>query len=146
MKKITFKVYQIDEHPNKEAVFDWIRNNWHDLNDHSRDEFVESLKELNRHVGGVLSYSISTVPDRGQLLSLVDYNKDDLMALDPDELPLTGVCWDYDIIKSTQDGDISRSLDSLHNDTEYIYSDEGLTEMCEANEYYFFENGEVYNG
>ena len=34
-------------------------------------------------------------------------------------------------------------LYSLHADTEYLYSDEGLYELCESNEYEFTEEGEL---
>ena len=32
MRTIELKVYTINEHPNKDKCFDWIRNNWYDLN------------------------------------------------------------------------------------------------------------------
>ena len=34
-------------------------------------------------------------------------------------------------------------LHNLHKDTEYVYSDEGLFELCQANGYEFNENGEA---
>ena len=37
MKIIETKVYTIEEHPNKEKCFEWIRNNWYDLNQYSVD-------------------------------------------------------------------------------------------------------------
>jgi len=33
------------------------------------------------------------------------------------------------------------ALRFLHDEGEYIYSDEGLTELCDANEYHFTESG-----
>jgi hypothetical protein len=36
-------------------------------------------------------------------------------------------------------------LRTLHKETEYVYSDKGLKELCEANEYEFDING-VYIG
>ena len=35
MRTIETKVYTIDEHPSKDKCFVWIRDNWHDLNQHS---------------------------------------------------------------------------------------------------------------
>ncbi len=31
MRIIETKVYTIEEHPNKDKCFEWIRNNWHGL-------------------------------------------------------------------------------------------------------------------
>ena len=143
MRTITKTVYTIEEHPNKAKVFDWIRDNWHDLNNCSVDEFIDSLKALQKKIGGKLDYAISAVPDRGEFISLKGYDKKALKELDKTECPLTGVCWDYDIIEALQHGNIETALRSLHKDTEYIYSDEGLHELCEANEYEFYENGEI---
>jgi len=143
MRTIEKTVYTIDEHPNKDACFDWIRNNWYDLNQHSVDEFIDSLKALQSRIGGKLDYAISAVPDRGEYISLKGYDKKSLKNLNKEDYPLTGVCWDYGIIEALQNGSIQDSLKSLHADTEYIYSDEGLLEMCQANEYEFYENGEI---
>ena len=143
MRTIEKTVYTIDEHPNPEKVFEWIRSNWHDLNQHSVNEFIDSLKGLQKEIGGQLDFGISAVPDRGEHITLKGYNKEALNRLDKEDCPLTGVCWDYDIIEAFQNGYPNNALNSLHKDTEYIYSDEGLTELCEANEYEFYENGEL---
>jgi len=144
MRTIETKIYTIDEHPNQEKCFEWIRDNWHDLNDHSVHEVVDSLKALQKVIGGDLDYSISSSPPcRGEYIVFKDYNDDLLNELDANELPLTGVCWDGDLIESMQkDGDAYGVLRALHEDSEYIYSDEGLRELCEANEYEFTEEGE----
>ena len=144
MKTIEIKLYRIDEHPNKEKCFDWIRNNWHDLNSHGVEEVIESLTALNNTIGGELDYSISAVPDRGEFIRLVNYDEDLLNGLDASECPLTGVWSDCSVIDGLQNGNIEQVLKSLHDDTEYIYSDDGLYELCEANEYDFTEDGEVY--
>jgi len=145
MRTIELKVYTIKEHPNKDKCFDWIRNNWYDLNDHSVQEVLDSLKGLQIVIGGDLDYSISSSPCRGEYIKFKDYDKDLLNELDANELPLTGVCWDGDLIESMQkDGDAYGVLSALHRYTEYLYSDEGLQELCEANDYEFTEEGEVY--
>ena len=144
MRTIETKIYTIDEHPNKDKCFDWIRDNWHDLNEHSVQEVADSLKGLQIVIGGDLDYSISSLPCRGEYIEFKDYEEDLLNELDANELPLTGVCWDGDLIESMQkDGDAYGVLRALHQDTEYIYSDEGLKELFEANEYEFTEEGKI---
>jgi hypothetical protein len=141
MKK-SIEVYTIEEHPNKEAVYDWIRDNWHDLSSHIIDEFIDSLNELQKEIGGKLDWSVSAVPDRGEFIKFTDYDKDALNKLNADDCPLTGVYCDYTVINGLKDDDLeSAVLDSIHQETEYLYSDESLFEMCEANQYYFFEDG-----
>ncbi len=143
MRTETINIYKIGEHPNKQLCFDWIRDNWHDLNQHSVDEVVASLKALHDEVGGQMDYSISAVPDRGEYIRFSFYDRDALFRLSVDDCPLTGVCWDTDVISGLRAGDTERILQSLHSDTEYQYSDEALEERCEANEYEFLEDGSV---
>lgn len=137
------KVYKIDEHPDKDEVYEWIRNNWHDLNQHSVNEVIESIKALSEKIGGTYDYCIGASPDRGEHITFKGYDHEDLCRLSADDLPLTGVCWDMDLIVGLREGDASRVMRSLHSDTEYQYSDEGLYEMCEANEYEFESNGKI---
>ena len=82
MRTITTKVYKIYEHPNREKCYEWIRENWHDLNEHSVHDVVESINALTKIIGG-------------------------------------------------------------SNDCS-IYSDEGLFELCELNEYEFNEEGNIH--
>jgi hypothetical protein len=74
MRIIEIKVYKIEEHPNKKLCYDWIRNNWHDLNDHSLDEVVDSIKALSAKIGGTVDHCISTVPDRSEFIRFYDYD------------------------------------------------------------------------
>lgn len=141
MRVIQFKVYPISEHPNKEACLEWIRYNWHDLNQYSVEEVINSIKALSEKIGGTFDYCIGQVPDRGEYIIFEDYDKEVLNALNPDDLPLTGVCWDYEVIEALKKGNPRLILDALHKSTEWVYSEEGLTELCEANEYEFYENG-----
>ena len=46
-------------------------------------------------------------------------------------------------LTALQKGNIFNSINSLHKDSEYVYSDQGLEELCEANEYEFTEEGKV---
>ena len=143
MRIIETKVYHLNEHPNKEKCFEWIRNNWHDLNQHSVSDIIKSIEALSKKIGGTFDYSISAVPDRGEHITFKDYDQEELCRLSSEDCPLTGMCWDIDLIQGVRIGNTKIVLDSLHKDTEYQYSDEGLTEMCEANEYEFDEEGKI---
>lgn len=145
MRIIETKVYTIDEHPNKEKCYEWIRNNWHDLNEHSVNEVVDSIESLSKIIGGTVTYSIGAVPDRSQHIIFKNYDKQKLYSLSADTCPLTGVCWDIDVIEGLKYGNLNSVLDSLHCDTEYIYSDNGLHQLCIANEYEFTEYGQFVN-
>ena len=144
MRTIETKVYTIEEHPNSELCLDYIRNNWFDLNDYSISEAVESIKMLTEFIGGKNDYSICQSPCRGEYVQFINYDKELLMELDANECPLTGVCWDADLIESMQKyGNADGLITSLHNDTEHLYSDEGLRELCEINEWEFDERGKA---
>ncbi len=142
MRIIETKVYTIDEHPDKSKCFNWIRDNWHDLNQHSVGEVIASINSLSEQIGGTVSYSISQVPDIGEHITFKDYSHEDLCFLSADDCPLTG-CWsDVDIIVGLRHGTPEDVLKSLHTDTEYTYSDAGLFELCMSNDYEFNEKGE----
>jgi hypothetical protein len=144
MKQETIQAYTIDQHPNKEAVFQWIRDNWHDLGEFAVNDFIESLKALADAIDGKLDYSIGIFPDRGEFIRITDFNQqklDDLSGLDS----LTGVCYDQWVILSMKDEEIELALSFLHDEGEYIYSDEGLEDLCEANGYYFTEDGAFHS-
>jgi hypothetical protein len=152
--------YTIESHPDPDKVYDWIRDNWHDLGQFDVDEFVDSFKALANHFQACCDYSVSLVPSRGEFLKLIGtFTQEQIDELNADDLPLTGVCWDYGLIKALQNADledfrtydglniiidISEALFDLHNQGEYLYSDDGLRKLCEANEYQFLANGEFY--
>ena len=141
-KVITETIYTIDSHSDKTAVFDWIRDNWHDLADYSVDEVINSLKALQGTIGGKLDYCISAFPDRSEYIRFTGYDKDALNALNPDDCILTGASCDYEVISGLQNNNLSHAvLSAVHDDARYIYSDEALFELCDANEYYFNANG-----
>lgn len=144
MRIVKTKVYHIAEHPNKELVYTWIRDNWHDLNEYNLNEVIGSVKRLSELIGGDVNYSIGQVPDRGEFIRFTDYNEAALKELKAEDCPLTGVCWDISLIEGLKEGRPEKVLDELHSDTEYKYSDEGLLELCEANEYEFDENGKFF--
>ena len=144
MRVIETKIYTISEHPNKEKCFEWIRNNWHDLNQHSIDEIIESIKKLSEVIGGSYDFSISQSLDIGEHITFKDYDHEELCRLSAEDCPLTGVCWDIDLIVGLRERNSNKVLKSLHEDTGYKYSNVGLFEFCEANEYEFNGIGEFY--
>lgn len=80
------------------------------------------------------------------------YEKGNLYKLNKDECPLTGVCYDYDFLEIDY-----QNCDSVINEANKIFmklkrdarkdvfSDEHVTDFCEANEIYFLENGEEFH-
>lgn len=147
METRSYKVYKFNElsEEGKQSALEYIRNNWHDLGQYVVDEVIDSLKALQKQIGGDLDYSVSIVPDRGEFIRFTDYDKEALRELDKkkDDLPLTGVCYDFNVIEALVNDDIEELLVMLHKEGDYIYSDEGLTEMIEANDYDFTENGQI---
>lgn len=159
---ISRQAYTIDSHPNKELVFEWIRDNWHDLNDHDLDDMIDSLLAISKHCGFKIVYSISTVPDRSEKIKFI--GDDVLIDLDKliescEQCEFSGTWHDYlfamVINQATEclgtneikPSDLShfaqvQYLNTIHDQTEYVYSDDGLEEFCHCNEYYFYENGE----
>jgi len=144
MRVVEIKVYTIDDHPNKELCFEWINDNWHDLNEFSVSDLVNSIQALSKEIGGTVNWSISQTPDRGEHITFRDYDEEILNELKAEDLPLTGVCWDHDVIEGLQENDMKKVLDVLHKDTEYVYSNIGLTEHCQCNNYEFNENGSFH--
>lgn len=143
MRLIVTQVFQIEEHPNREKCYEWIRSNWHDLNQYSVYELIDSIKALSEVIGGTHDYSFSQVPCRGEHITFKGYDQAILDNLDAESDCLTGAFWDYHIIEGLREGNPRDVLDRLHDDTEYIYSDEGLFELCRLNSYEFNENGEA---
>tara|TARA_S200002703_G_C3737688_1_gene226807 strand:+ start:390 stop:824 length:435 start_codon:yes stop_codon:yes gene_type:complete len=143
MRLIVTQVFQIEEHPNREKCYEWIRANWHNLNQHSVYELIDSIKALSDVIGGTYDYSISQVPCRGEHITFKGYDQAILDNLDAESDPLTGERWDCNLIEGLREGNPRKVLDNLHDDTEYVYSDEGLFELCQSNGYEFNENGEA---
>ena len=141
MRIIDTKVYTIDEHPDKEKCYEWIRANWYDLNEYSIYELIDSIKKLSEVIGGTVDYSVGQFPDRGEHITFVDYDQEILESLNSDELPLTGVYWDSVLIDALKEGSATKVLKHLHEESEYQYSDKGLYEFCASNEYEFDETG-----
>jgi hypothetical protein len=145
MRVIETTVYTFDElsEEAKQSAFEYVRNNWHDLSQHCIDDLIGSLKALQEEIGGGLDYSISAVPDRGEFITFEGFDKDALESLDEDSCPLTGMCYDIDVIRSLKGDYLHCLLTMIHNETDYLYSDEALSEMLQANSYEFTADGKT---
>ena len=162
MRVIETRVFTIEEHPNKSAVYGWIRDHWHSLGDSCLLDAISSLKSFAELIGASLDYSLSIFPDRSERIRFsfpYDIEPELESVLERLDLsgncPLTGVCYDEDILDAFRDysdgdslRDVLREVESnvlrtLHDEGEYLYSDEGLFELCEANEYEFTESGKI---
>lgn len=144
MRQIKKIVYLIDEHPDKNKCFEWIRANWHDLNEHSVRELQNSIKKLSEIIGGNCDFSIGQYPKRGEYIRFSNYDAEELKKLNAADCPLTGYFLDYDLIEGLREGDANKALRVLHQETEYLYSDKGITEFCIGNDYEFDEDGTFY--
>lgn len=158
-RTIETTVYTIEEHPNPESVYEWIRDNWYNLGEHVVEEFVESLESFASHTGaGRCKYSISIVPDRGEFIKFdIECSLNDVTEnLDlSGNCPFTGVYSDEIILDAfraaNEEDDLRdvlkdveyRVLKAIHAEGEYIYSNGGLYEMCLCNEYEFTESGQL---
>ena len=142
MRQEINNIYTIDEHPDNQACYDWIRSNWHDLGDYIIEEMIESLKNLHNEIGGSLDFSLSITPDRGEFVKFTGYDKDTLKKL-YNKL-LTGHVYDQTIIEGLYNGELEHSvLKVIHDEGEYLYSNEGLESLCQANKYEFYEDGSI---
>ena len=144
---LPFKIYSIEDHPNKPAVYDWIRDNWHDLGDHALCDVLDSLKALAKTIGGNLDYSFGIFPDRGEYIKITDFDAAGLSELVADDCPLTGGYYDSIVIEALKANTLDQdTLKAIHEEGGYIHSDAGLCEMVEANDYLFTLKGPVYIG
>tara|TARA_R100001440_G_scaffold73822_1_gene98698 strand:+ start:205 stop:639 length:435 start_codon:yes stop_codon:yes gene_type:complete len=141
MRNMTYTVYKIDEHPDKEKCYEWMRENLHHLADYEKDELIYSLKALRDHIGGRLKYGVCLWPDRGEHIYFTDYNEELLNALDADACPLTGTFWDAEVIEHLRADDIRGLLDKLHDSYNLHYTDDALHETAEASEWEFNKDG-----
>ena len=144
MRIVETKIYKIGEHPAPKECFEWIRQNWNDLNDHNIEELVDTLNSLKMKIGGSLDYSISQSSDRGGYIMFRGYDKDELFKLNAFDYPLTGCFWDFIVIRALKEENTGKILSALHEVSNNVYSDEGLRDLCESNEYEFDKEGNFY--
>lgn len=143
MREITYRVYKIDEHPDKDRCFGWVRDNMHDLGEHEVDDLINSLVKLRETIGGQLNYSLSQVPDRGEYIRFTDYDEEALAKLDEESCPLTGVFCDHDVIECIRNNDMRGLISRLHDWCEYHYTDEAIEEQALVNDWEFTIEGRL---
>ena len=147
MREISYTVYYIEEHPDKEKCYEWMRDNLHDLSEHERDDFVDSLKKLHQYIGGTLDYEISVVPSRGEFIRFSDYDREELRLLsqESESCPLTGCFWDTEVIECLVKDDMRSLIRLLHETHEYCYTDEALLEVARSSNWEFTLQGARFN-
>mgnify|MGYP003116338043 FL=1 len=143
MRDITYRVYKIDEHPDKDRCFAWVRDNMHDLAQHEVDDLINSLVKLRETIGGKLNYSLSQYACRGEHIRFTDYDKEALAELDEVSCPLTGVFCDHDVIECLRNNDMKGLIRRLHDWCEYHYTDEAIEEQSLANDWEFTIEGRL---
>jgi len=154
------KLYTFEEasKPLRDKIRDDFNYNG-DIYSHCMIERLHTLKEVACLLNAGLDYSISCVPDRGEYIRMnPKYEELDFQALweaiDIEQAcPLTGVCYDHDIIDHLSKYNLNvdalnNALDnyitSIHEEYESMLTDEYLLDHCEANNYEFTNNGKLY--
>lgn len=119
--------------------------------DYILEDRIETLKKLNDYISGNLDYSISHLGERGDYITITDYDKDSLKVLINlgTSCPLTGCCYDDDIIyylkQFTMKSALQKYLEDSYADFESCFEYEYLQEMCDSNNYEFLEDGKIFN-
>ncbi len=116
--------------------------------------FVDADKQIHT-LPSIAKNNFGSSPQSGGVVKFKNYSVKALIELDPEALELTGTWSDFGVIKSLQDSPSFKDeegnlicypvgiLDELHSDTEYRYSDEGLEEYADINEFEFTTKGEL---
>ena len=138
---------------NKE-LRDKIRDSFstiYNIYEHSTQERIETLKGVAKFINGKLDYTISFDFLRGNYIKITEFDNAllrDLMNSE-ESCPLTGVCYDDDIIELLKKGislqeTLENYLKSIHDEYEEMLKDDSLLDHCEANEYEFTIDGKIY--
>jgi len=143
MREITYRVYKIDEHPDKDRCFDWVRDNMHHLGQHEVDDLIDSLNALSKTIGGKVNYSLSQYACRGEYIRFTDYDKEALAELDEASCPLTGVFCDHDVIECLRNNDMIGLIRRLHDWCERHYTDEAIENESLASDWEFTIEGRL---
>ena len=128
---------------------DWFNANGSDIRISFNDSNIEELSGVRLwkylHNNGLLTYWRKYTKKTEKLLS--------------GDCPFTGVCFDENCLDNIREfvkkptnitfrelieESIEKLLKDCEKDADYQFSDEGITEMIEANEYDFTEDGEIY--
>jgi len=166
-KEITKTVYTIDNHPNKSKVFKWVRDNWTNLSGGYVSDLIKTVKAIACAMNCDVHYAILTVSDQNEFIKFTKHgdgnvfiNKGhlELLIKQSQHCSFTGHGNDHLLSESLRlwdgESDIklrhlshafqSLALDSIHDQTEHVYSDEGLNDYLDSNEFYFNKDGSFY--
>jgi len=152
-----YKIYKFEEASRdlKDKIIDNLSSY---LYDHCMQERIETLKAFAKAIDGKLDYSISCVPDRGEHITIKpthdDFNYAHLfeLVLKIDDCPLTGCTYDIDLlehlVKPFLSADsiktaLNEYLKSIHSEYEAMLGDDYISDLCEANDYEFYESGKI---
>lgn len=130
----------------RDKIRDYFARDY-DLYDHCLQERVDTLEKYASYIGGKLDYSISCVPDRGEFITIKDFDQVRFLAsFKLVECALTGVCYDDYLIGYLNkfgclDTALNCYLKDIHDEYESMLEDDYLSDLCEANSYEFNENG-----
>lgn len=113
--------------------------------EHSLQERIETLVQLSNFLDTDLDYSLSCTPSRDEFINIGEFDDKLLSELDAEKYPLTGCCYDHDLINDIKNKGITKAfsnyITAIHTEYEYTLSDEYLSDICEANGYEFYEDG-----
>jgi len=147
----TIKLYKFSEA--SDELKDKIRDDFSsDIYEHHMDERIATLKELAELLNGRLDHSLSCVPDSGEFITITpnygDLNFEALKGLDLENCPLTGVCYDCDVLENLNANNLqdilNNYIDCIHNEYNSMLQDDYLSNLCEVNEYEFTDDGKIY--
>ena len=131
----------------------------YDLYDHCMEERIDALVTLSKEIGGHLDYSLSCVPDRGEYIHIrpkyesLFWDRLKTLVLDIDDCPLTGVCYDYDLLSplvgkqlntETLHDALYSYIQAIHAEYEAMLKEDYIADLCEANGYEFTSDGRIY--
>jgi hypothetical protein len=145
MRIIEKKIVTFDE-LNDEQKSKAIELNFSDgwIYEYCLHERIDTLKEYAKFIGGKLDYSISCVPDRGEFITIKDFDQVKFrQSFKLKDCALTGVCYDDDLIDflnkfGSLDMALRAYIDDIHDEYESMLKIDSIGELCESNNYEFY--------
>lgn len=123
-------------------------------------ERIETLTKFAEYIDTTLDYRIGLTPHRGEFISVTPlgsfsdtYELIAQFVREEDSCILTGMCYDDDLRDMMRSVDhdneslnnaFNKYIKSIHKEFESMLTDEYLSEHCQANEYEFTEDGNIY--
>lgn len=161
MKEYIAKAYRFSELSDKAQTR--VIHNFMEDGYHFADETLDTLKKMAEAFGGKLTnWSIDFFGGHSATqFDMPDYDREDIAAsfekLDTNNCPLTGYFLDIDALeaakKAFDEGVYSlteimqigadAAIKSAQSDCEALFTPEVMAENCEANDYWFDENGRM---